>query len=141
MHSFFSIKNIAFRKCIDVYLGSKLKVYSIDRITFYKDIYLLSFIRAHVLQLFNRVKRYSLSTEMGSSLLLVRQDFTLWRVRQLSFLYVQILPQLKNSFVLKDADLLCWGIIKVKFLYKITGIKFSSLELKLSGFATYPWKV
>ena len=35
-------------------------------------------------------------------------------------------------------DLICWGIIKVKILYKISGMKFSSLELKLSGFAVKP---
>ena len=51
---------------------------------------------------------------------------------------VQILPELKNRFVLKDVDLICWGIIKVAILCKISGIKFSGLKLKLSGFAVKP---
>ena len=38
----------------------------------------------------------------------------LWRVGQLCFFYVQIQPKLKKIFVLKDVDLICWGIIKVK---------------------------
>ena len=58
--------------------------------------------------------------------------------RELCFYYVQILPELKNRFVLKGVDLICWGIMKVRILYKISGMKFSSLELKLSGFAVKP---
>ena len=57
---------------------------------------------------------------------------TLWRARQLCFFYVQILPERKNRFVFYEVNLICWGIIKVKILYKISGMKFSSLELKLS---------
>ena len=40
-----------------------------------------------------------------------------------------------NRFVLKEVDLICWGIIKAKIFYKISVMKFSSLELKLSGCA------
>ena len=36
-----------------------------------------------------------------------------------------------NRFVLKDVDLICWGILKVKIFYEISGMKFSNLELKL----------
>ena len=61
---------------------------------------------------------------------------TLWRARQLSFFYVQILPELKNKFVLKEVDFICCVIIKVKLLYKISGMKFSSLES--GGFAVKP---
>ena len=66
------------------------------------------------------------------------QHLTLWRARQLSFFYVQILPELKNTFALKDIVPICWGIIKVKILYKISGMKFSSLELKLCCCAVQP---
>ena len=58
--------------------------------------------------------------------------------KTVKFFYVQILPELKKIFVLKDIDAICWGIIKAKILYKISGIKFSSPELKLSGFAVKP---
>ena len=54
------------------------------------------------------------------------------------FFYVLILQELKNRFVLKNVDLICWGQIKVKILYKISGMNFSSLELKLNGFAVKP---
>ena len=52
-------------------------------------------------------------------------------------MFVQILPELKKRFVLKDIerDFIFEGKIKVKILYKISGMKFRSLELKLSGFA------
>ena len=60
------------------------------------------------------------------------------RARQLYFFYVQILTEFKNRFVFKEVDLICWVIIKVKLFYKISGIKFSSLELILSGFAVKP---
>ena len=63
---------------------------------------------------------------------------TLWRTRQSCLYYVQILPELKNRFVLKDVDLIFWGVIKVKNFWKFPGIKFSSLKLKLSGFAVKP---
>ena len=63
---------------------------------------------------------------------------TLWRARQLCFFYVRILPELNNRLILKEIDLICWGIVKVKILYKISGMKFSSLELKLNGFAVKP---
>ena len=58
--------------------------------------------------------------------------------KRICFFYVQIVPELKKKFVLKDVNLICWGTIKVKILYKISGMKFSSLELKLSGFAVKP---
>ena len=58
--------------------------------------------------------------------------------RQIHFFYIQILPEFKNRFVLKDADLIYWGTIKAKILYKISEMKFSSLELELSGFAVKP---
>ena len=35
--------------------------------------------------------------------------FALWRERQLFLFYVQILPELKNRFVLKDVDLIYWS--------------------------------
>ena len=63
---------------------------------------------------------------------------TLWRARQLYFFYVQIPPELKNRFVLKGTDLICWRIIKVKILLKISGMKFSCLEFKSNGFAVKP---
>ena len=55
-------------------------------------------------------------------------------------MFVQILPELKKRFVLKDIerDFIFEGKIKVKILYKISGMKFRSLELKLSGFAVKP---
>ena len=40
--------------------------------------------------------------------------------------------------MLKEIDLICWGTIKVKILYKISGMKFCSLELKLCGFVMKP---
>ena len=54
------------------------------------------------------------------------------------FFYVQMLPELKNRFMLKEVSLIDWEIIKMKILYKISGIKFSRLELKLSGFVVKP---
>ena len=36
--------------------------------------------------------------------------------------------ELKNIFVLKEMNLICWGTIKVKILYKVSGMKFSSPE-------------
>ena len=63
---------------------------------------------------------------------------TLLRARQLCFFYSQILPEFKNRFVLKEVDLICWEITKLKILYEISGIKFSSLELKLSVCAVQP---
>ena len=58
--------------------------------------------------------------------------------KTIMFLYVQILPEFMSRIVLKVVKLFCWGIIKVKILYKISGMMFSSLELKLSGFAVKP---
>ena len=58
--------------------------------------------------------------------------------RQLYFIYDQIPPELKNGFVLKGTDLICGGIIKLKILLKISGMKFSCLELKSNGFAVKP---
>ena len=72
------------------------------------------------------------------SVALQKYPLTLWRARQLCFFYVQILPELKNIFLVKEVDRICWGIIKLKILYKISGMKFSSLQLKLSGFAVKP---
>ena len=61
--------------------------------------------------------------------------------KQLCSFYVQILPELNNRFILKVMDLICWEIIKVKILYKISGVKFNSLELKLCGFAVKPLRM
>ena len=58
--------------------------------------------------------------------------------RQLCFFYIQILPEHELRFVLKEVDLICWGIIKVKILFKISGMKFSTLKLTLSGCAVQP---
>ena len=63
---------------------------------------------------------------------------TLWKVWHLCFFFVQILPELKKRFVLINVDPIYWRMIKVKILYKISGMKFSSLELKLNGFAVKP---
>ena len=52
--------------------------------------------------------------------------------------FSQIPPELKSRFVLTDVDLICWGLIKVKILQKFSRMKFSSRELKLSGFAVKP---
>ena len=57
--------------------------------------------------------------------------------KTIMFLYVQILPEFMSRIVLKVVKLFCWGIKKVKILYKISGI-FGSLVLKLSGFAVQP---
>ena len=70
--------------------------------------------------------------------ILSRHILNFWRARQLCFFYVQILTELKNRFVLKYIDLIYWRLLKVKILYKISGMKFSSLELKLSSFAMKP---
>ena len=32
----------------------------------------------------------------------------------------------------KEADLICWGIMKPKILYKISGTKISNLKLKIN---------
>ena len=40
--------------------------------------------------------------------------------------------------MLKHIDFICWGIIKEKFLYKISGLKLSSRKLKLCGCAVQP---
>ena len=49
--------------------------------------------------------------------------------KEITFLLCQIQPELKNRFMLKEVYLICWGIIKVKILYEISGMKFSPLEL------------
>ena len=54
--------------------------------------------------------------------------------KTITFLYVQILPELNNRFVPKEEDLVCWLIIKVKILNKSSEMKFNSLKLNLSGF-------
>ena len=48
-------------------------------------------------------------------------------------LVCEILPEHTDRFVINIIGLICWGILKEKTLYKISEMKFSSLELKFSG--------
>ena len=54
------------------------------------------------------------------------------------FLLCSKLPEVKDRFVLKGVNPIFRGIIKVKILYKFSGMKFGSLELKLSCCAVQP---
>ena len=60
---------------------------------------------------------------------------TLCGTRKLQFFYVEILPEFKNRPMPKTVIAICKQIIKVKNIYMISGMYFSSWEFSVCVFA------